>query len=115
MSDATQAIWPRYRKSGIYAAGVVVIGIILGFTWAQSHSASAAQLAYWLQLFGTCLVLWSILAQLGWEKPTERPSPSWIEDTQVERLDIRLFRVLNMFGISLFVVGASAARFAVAA
>ena len=115
MSDASRAVWPRYRKSGMFAAGVIVIGIILGFIWGQSHGASATQFAFWVQLLGTYLVLGSILAQLGWEKPSERPNETWTKDTDVERLDRRLFRVLNMSGICLFTVGASAATFAAAA
>lgn len=99
----------------MFAAGVIVIGIIGGFIWGQSHGASAIQFAFWVQLFGTSLVLWSILAQLGWEKATERPVESWTGDTDLERFDRLLFRALNMLGIFLLTVGASAARFAAAA
>lgn len=112
--DALRAVWPRYRESAIVAAAVVVIGILLGFIWARSHSESAAQLGYWLELVGAILVLWSILAQLGFEKPTLKRNQSWTEDTDVERLDRRLFRVLNVSGIWFLAVGASAARFAAA-
>jgi hypothetical protein len=101
MSTGTGIVWGRYAKAGVAAAVVVAVGVTLG-VFLRSLPQSVLVYAYWVQILGGFLVLWSILGVLGAEIET------WGRETAAEKLDRCLFFVLNLLGTFLFAMATGA-------
>jgi len=98
-------ILQHYLCAGLTAGAVVLIGAGAGYLWESNCPSSAAAMTPWGQIVGSFLILWSILGVLGWENAT------WSADTPPERLNKYLFWFLNILGIFIVTLSASADLF----
>lgn len=98
-------VWCAYAKAGVTVFVLGFLGILTGRVWTCVAPGTVAVLGPWVRIVGAALVLWSVLARLGWSIQT------WEGNTSAERVNNRLFYTLHVLGVLCLISSMSAMAF----